>query len=86
MASIVMLVSELLGRESTGVLAANWYMGGHSLREFRPTAAAAPAPAGVKSERPAEARSSDVDEDKKRKESFEDLAAVSRIAVDVMWP
>ncbi|KAG8045172.1 hypothetical protein GUJ93_ZPchr0008g11958 [Zizania palustris] len=79
MASIVLLLSELLGGESTSVTAANWYMGGHSLREFRP-AAAAPASKG---ERPADA----VEEERKRKEeTFEDLAAVSRIAVDVMWP
>uniref|UniRef100_A0A0D9UZD9 Uncharacterized protein n=1 Tax=Leersia perrieri TaxID=77586 RepID=A0A0D9UZD9_9ORYZ len=82
MASIVMLLSELLGGESTSVMAAEWYMGGHSLREFRPAAAVA------MGERPAgEARRSEaVVEKKAKEETFDDLAAVSRIAVDVMWP
>lgn len=88
MASIVLLLSELLGgAESTGVLAANCYMSGHSLRDFRPAAAATAAkgeraPAEAKQEAAAEARR---DEEKKG-ESFEDLAVYSRIAVDVMWP
>uniref|UniRef100_J3KYL3 Uncharacterized protein n=1 Tax=Oryza brachyantha TaxID=4533 RepID=J3KYL3_ORYBR len=43
MASIVLLLSELLGGESTSVMAADWYMRGHSLREFRPVAVAAKA-------------------------------------------
>ncbi|KAF0897912.1 hypothetical protein E2562_001620 [Oryza meyeriana var. granulata] len=83
MASIVLLLSELLGGESTSLMAADWYMSGHSLREFRPVAAAV-----AKGERPAaEARRSEAEEKKaKDPESFEDLAAVSRIAVDVMWP
>uniref|UniRef100_A0A0E0C0F6 Uncharacterized protein n=1 Tax=Oryza meridionalis TaxID=40149 RepID=A0A0E0C0F6_9ORYZ len=79
MASIVMLLSELLGGESTSVMAADWYMSGHSLREFRPVVAA---PAVAKCERPA----AEAAGEKKKEESFEDLAAVSRIAVDVMWP
>uniref|UniRef100_A0A0D9Y6I0 Uncharacterized protein n=1 Tax=Oryza glumipatula TaxID=40148 RepID=A0A0D9Y6I0_9ORYZ len=83
MASIVLLLSELLGGESTSVMAADWYMSGHSLREFRPVAAAAAAAAAVaKCERPA----AEAAGEKKKEESFEDLAAVSRIAVDVMWP
>uniref|UniRef100_A0A0D9UZD7 Uncharacterized protein n=1 Tax=Leersia perrieri TaxID=77586 RepID=A0A0D9UZD7_9ORYZ len=83
MASIVLLLSELLAGDSTSVMAAEWYMGGHSLREFRPVAASP-----AVGERPAgEARNSEVVEEKKAKEeSFEDLADVSRIAVDVMWP
>uniref|UniRef100_A0A0E0JGS5 Uncharacterized protein n=1 Tax=Oryza punctata TaxID=4537 RepID=A0A0E0JGS5_ORYPU len=86
MASIVLLLSELLGGESTSVMAADWYMSGHSLREFRPAVAAPAAAAAVvgKCERPA----AEAGEKKKatKEESFEDLAAVSRIAVDVMWP
>ncbi|BAD81190.1 unknown protein [Oryza sativa Japonica Group] len=83
MASIVLLLSELLGGESTSVMAADWYMSGHSLREFRPVAAAPAAAAAVaKCERPA----AEAAGEKKKEESFEDLAAVSRIAVDVMWP
>ncbi|XP_052164010.1 uncharacterized protein LOC127781138 [Oryza glaberrima] len=84
MASIVLLLSELLGGESTSVMAADWYMSGHSLREFRPVAAApaAAAAAVAKCERPA----AEAAGEKKKEESFEDLAAVSRIAVDVMWP
>ncbi|EAY73426.1 hypothetical protein OsI_01306 [Oryza sativa Indica Group] len=83
MASIVLLLSELLGGESTSVMAADWYMSGHSLREFRPVAAApaAAAAAVAKCERPAAEAAGE-----KKEESFEDLAAVSRIAVDVMWP
>ncbi|XP_040376162.1 uncharacterized protein LOC107303823 [Oryza brachyantha] len=85
MASIVLLLSELLGGESTSVMAADWYMRGHSLREFRPVAVAAKA-----GERPAaETRRCEAEEQTKSKpkeESFEDLGAMSRIAVDVMWP
>lgn len=84
MASIVLLLSELVGgAESTSVLAANWYMSGHSLRDFRPAGVA-------KGERPPAGAKQAADAEERRKEaekgeSFEDLA-VSRIAVDVMWP
>uniref|UniRef100_A0A0D9UZD8 Uncharacterized protein n=1 Tax=Leersia perrieri TaxID=77586 RepID=A0A0D9UZD8_9ORYZ len=82
MASIVQLLSELIGGESTSAMAAEWYMGGHSLREFRPSPAVGEQPAD-------EARKSgvvEVEEKKAKEESFEDFAAVSRISVDVMWP
>ncbi|CAM0880777.1 unnamed protein product [Alopecurus aequalis] len=77
MASILLLLSELLGGAgSTSMLAANCYMGGHSLRDFRPAAATAAA----KVERaPATGA-------KEEESSFEDLAAISTMAVDVMWP
>ncbi|CAO2180344.1 unnamed protein product [Urochloa humidicola] len=81
MASIVLLLSELLGGESASVLAADRYiMGGRlSLGEFRP--AVAVTSAKVEGQRAAAGT-----EQKKqgKEESFEDLAA-SRIAVDVMW-
>jgi hypothetical protein len=80
MASIVLLLSELLDGESVSMLAANRYMCGQSLGEFRP--AVTEAPRQKQSEHPCagpdRARA-------KEEESFEDLA-VSRIAVDVMWP
>jgi hypothetical protein len=82
MASIVLLLSELLGGAgSTSMLAANCYVGGHSLREFRPTAVAA------KGERaPATGAKQGSGAAQAKEEAFEDLAAISRIAVDVMWP
>ncbi|CAD6232044.1 unnamed protein product [Miscanthus lutarioriparius] len=92
MASIVLLLSELLGGESASVLAAERYMGGHrSLGDFRPAVTEAPANQGrrpVEDQHAAAAGTELVraEEDKKRKEDpFEDLA-VSRIAVDIMWP
>ncbi|RCV24020.1 hypothetical protein SEVIR_5G050700v4 [Setaria viridis] len=87
MASIVLLLSELLGGESASVLAADRYIMGGRLslgREFRP--AVTEASAAKQSERPAAGAERAREEEKQRKEeSFEDLA-VSRIAVDVMWP
>ena len=95
MASIVLLLSELLGGESASVLAADRYiMGGGRLGlvEVRPAAAAAessPSPAAKRDGRPvggqqrAAAGTEGAREEKE--ESFEDLA-VSRIAVDAMWP
>jgi len=93
MASIVLLLSELLGGESASVLAADRYiMGGGrlGLGEFRPAAAAAESsPAAKRDGRPvggqqrAAAGTEGAREEKE--ESFEDLA-VSRIAVDAMWP
>uniref|UniRef100_A0A0A9FTK2 Uncharacterized protein n=1 Tax=Arundo donax TaxID=35708 RepID=A0A0A9FTK2_ARUDO len=90
MASIVLLLSELLGGDSASVLAANLYMGGGQslLGEFRPAvteAASGCKPAGA--DRGAAAAGTGREEKRRRKEedSFEDLA-VSRIAVDVMWP
>jgi hypothetical protein len=86
MASIVLLLSELLGGAgSTSMLAANCYVGGHSLRDFRPAAVAAkgewaPATGTRQGAGAAEAKA------KEEECSFEDLAAISRIAVDVMWP
>ncbi|KQK03790.1 uncharacterized protein LOC100826026 [Brachypodium distachyon] len=89
MASIVLLLSELLGGAgSNGVLAANCYAGGQSLREFRPVAAAVVAkdePAAAAGKREAAAAPEDKRKEE-QEESFEDLAAMSRIAVDVMWP
>ncbi|KAE8821721.1 hypothetical protein D1007_00127 [Hordeum vulgare] len=82
MASIVLLLSELLGGAgSTSMLAANCYMGGHSLREFRPAA--------TKGEREPKLRGTTSTEAKDEESSsldLEDLSAVSRISVDVMWP
>lgn len=95
MASIVLLLSELLGGESASVLAAERYMGGGhgSLPgEFRP--AVTEAPAAKLGQRPVEDQHAAAagttervrDGRKRKEESFEDLA-VSRIAVDgVMWP
>lgn len=85
MASIVLLLSELLGGAgSTSMLAANCYMGGHSLREFRPAAAkgerapAEPKLRGTTSTEAKDGEPSSLD--------LEGLSAVSRISVDVMWP
>ena len=77
MASIVLLLSELLCRESASVLAADRYMCGQSLREFRP-ATAVTTTTGAREEE---------EQANKEEEAFEDLAA-SRIAVvvDLMWP
>ncbi|XP_062208382.1 uncharacterized protein LOC133909851 [Phragmites australis] len=86
MASIVLLLSELLGGESASVLAANRYMGGHSLREFRPAVTEASAKVGARPAGADHAAAAGTGREEKRKEeSFEDLL-VSRIAVDVMWP
>ncbi|KAF8724157.1 hypothetical protein HU200_021173 [Digitaria exilis] len=84
MASIVLLLSELLGGESASVLAADRYiMGGQrlGLGEFRP--AVASAAATREDGRLAEQAPEGMKQSKE--ESFEDLE-VSRIAVDVMWP
>jgi len=83
MASIVLLLSELLGGESASVLAADRYITGGGrlgLGEFRPTVAEAPAKRGAAAEgAPGQTKQ------EREQESFEDLA-VPRIAVDVMWP
>ncbi|CAL4950567.1 unnamed protein product [Urochloa decumbens] len=83
MASIVLLLSELLGGESASVLAADRYiMGGRlSLGEFRPAVTSASA----KVEGQRAAAGTEEEKKQRKEESFEDLA-VSRIAVDVMWP
>ncbi|RCV24019.1 hypothetical protein SETIT_5G051200v2 [Setaria italica] len=83
MASIVLLLSELLGGESASVLAADRYIMGARLspREFRP--AVTEASATKQNERPATGTGRAREE--RGKESFEDLAS-SRIEVDVMWP
>uniref|UniRef100_A0ACD5VY31 Uncharacterized protein n=1 Tax=Avena sativa TaxID=4498 RepID=A0ACD5VY31_AVESA len=82
MASIVLLLSELLGGAgSTSMLAANSYVGGHSLREFRPATVAAAAAHGEGAKQGGGGAKA-----KEEESSFEDLAAISRIAVDVMWP
>ncbi|GJN37899.1 hypothetical protein PR202_gb26898 [Eleusine coracana subsp. coracana] len=90
MASIVLLLSELLRGESASVLAANRYMCGQSLGEFRPAVTGAPPCRRKQNESAAGAGRACTgrEEDEKqqaKEESFEDLA-VSRIAVDVMWP
>lgn len=88
MASIVLLLSELLGGESASVLAADRYiMGGQRLSlvgEFRPAVASA---AWQRQDQTAAAGAEQATEGKKqsKEESFEDLE-VSRVAVDVMWP
>ncbi|XP_047055815.1 uncharacterized protein LOC124661969 [Lolium rigidum] len=89
MASIVLLLSELLGGAgSTSMLAANCYVSGHSLREFRPAPVAAAAAAKGQRAPPATGakQGAAAGEAKEEESSFEDLAAISRIAVDVMWP
>ncbi|KAG0537216.1 hypothetical protein BDA96_03G129400 [Sorghum bicolor] len=94
MASIVLLLSELLGGESASVLAAERYMSGHRCLagEFRPAVTEAPGTRQgqrlvVVADQHAAAAGTERarvrEEDKE--ESFEDLAA-SRFAVDVMWP
>nr|CAB3476819.1 unnamed protein product [Digitaria exilis] len=94
MASIVLLLSELLGGERASVLAADRYiMGGQrlGLGEFRPAVASASAArqdGRLAGGPPAAAGAAEqVTEGMKqgKEESFEDLE-VSRIAVDVMWP
>ncbi|CAL4976940.1 unnamed protein product [Urochloa decumbens] len=90
MASIVLLLSELLGGESASVLAADRYiLGGHLIsrpREFWPAVTeeeeASTTTTTKQNERQAAATGR---EQKRNEESFEDLAA-SRIEVDVMWP
>ncbi|CAL4964290.1 unnamed protein product [Urochloa decumbens] len=88
MASIVLLLSELLGGESASVLAADRYiLGGHLIsrpREFWPavTEEEEASTTTKQNERQAAATGR---EQKRNEESFEDLAA-SRIEVDVMWP
>ncbi|CAO2185020.1 unnamed protein product [Urochloa humidicola] len=89
MASIVLLLSELLGGESASVLAADRYiMGGRlSLGDFRPAVTSASGKAGAQQRAAAgteQAREGDNTKQRKE-ESFEDLAE-SMIAVDVMWP
>ncbi|KAJ1283228.1 hypothetical protein BS78_03G112300 [Paspalum vaginatum] len=88
MASIVLLLSELLGGESATVLAANRYISGH--RSFVGAVTASSSSSAARQDvRPVEDRraaASKAREEKKASDdSFEDLA-VSRIAVDVMWP
>ena len=81
MASIVLLLSELLGGESAAsVLAAERYMAGHqSLRESFQPAVTIAAPSVSGTARCEEAMNIE-------EESFEDLA-VSRVALDdLMWP
>ncbi|CAL4957315.1 unnamed protein product [Urochloa decumbens] len=90
MASIVLLLSELLGVESASVLAANRYiMGGRlSLGEFCPAVTEAASASAKQQERLVGGQrvAAGTDQKKQRKEEpFEDLA-VCRIAVDVMWP
>lgn len=86
MASIVLLLSELLGGESASVLAASRYIGGHrSPGEFRPAVTEPAASAKQQDGRHAAAGTEREEKRRKQEESFEDLA-VSRIAVDVMWP
>jgi hypothetical protein len=87
MASIVLLLSELLGGESASVLAAERYMGGHrSLGEFRPAVTEAPP---KRAQRLAEgqraAGTERAREEGKDDDSFEDLT-LPRVAVDIMWP
>ncbi|GJN06245.1 hypothetical protein PR202_ga23953 [Eleusine coracana subsp. coracana] len=88
MASIVLLLSELLGGESASVVAANRYMCGQSLGEFRPAVTGAPCRKKQNESAAGAGRACTGREEEKqqaKEESFEDLA-VSRIAVDVMWP
>lgn len=91
MASIVLLLSELLGGESASVLAAERYMGGHrSLGEFRPAVTEAPpkrAQRLAEGQRAAAGTERAREEGKQRKDddSFEDLT-LPRVAVDIMWP
>ncbi|CAD6232046.1 unnamed protein product [Miscanthus lutarioriparius] len=89
MASIVLLLSELLGGESASVLAAERYMGGHqTLRELRPAVTGPPAAAAANKQdeqRPEAAGTARCQETRNNEEWFEDLA-VSRVAVDLMWP
>ena len=87
MASILLLLSELLGgARSTSKLAANCYIGGHSLREFRPAAATAAANLGARAPATGAKQGTGAAEAKEEESSFEDLAAISRIGVDAMWP
>jgi hypothetical protein len=73
MASIVLLLSELMGgRLSLG-------------REFFRPAAMEASAAKQQSQRPAAGTEEEEEKQSAKVESFEDLA-VSRIAVDVMWP
>ncbi|KAF7029243.1 hypothetical protein CFC21_041044 [Triticum aestivum] len=82
MASIVLLLSELLGGAgSTSMLEASCYMGGHSLREFRPAAAATGDRAPPEPKLSTEAK-----DEEPSSLDLEDLSTVSRISVDVMWP
>ncbi|PAN31444.1 hypothetical protein GQ55_5G422500 [Panicum hallii var. hallii] len=85
MASIVLLLSELLGGESASVLAADRYITGGrlSLGEFRPAVTEAKRDGRVVGAGTEGAR--EEKQQGRKEESFEDLA-VSRIAVDVMWP
>jgi hypothetical protein len=77
----MLLLLELLGGAgSTSMLAANCYVGGHNLREFRPAAVA------VKGEQMPATGAKQGTGAAEEEPSFEDLAAISRIAVDVMWP
>ncbi|EES00539.1 hypothetical protein BDA96_03G129300 [Sorghum bicolor] len=94
MASIMLLLSELLGGESASVLAAERYMGGQqSLRELRSAAVTGPAAAAANKQdeqRPEAAAAGtarcECQETRNNEESLGDLA-VSRVAVDlIMWP
>ena len=87
MASIVLLLSELLGGESASVLAAERYRGGHqTLRELRPTVTGPPAANKQAEQRPEATGPARCEcQETRNEESFEHLA-VSRVAVDLMWP
>ncbi|KAK3163460.1 hypothetical protein QOZ80_1AG0004040 [Eleusine coracana subsp. coracana] len=92
MASIVLLLPELLGCESDGVLAADRYMSGQSLGEFRFRPAATrqklqneSPPAGAGRACTCTRREEERRQANEEDQSFEDLAA-SRVVVDVMWP
>ncbi|KAL6849937.1 hypothetical protein ACP4OV_020564 [Aristida adscensionis] len=85
MASIVLLLSELLGGESASVVAADAYMGGQSLRAFRPAVTSAAA-AAKQGQRRSAAAAGTAPEKESKEETFEDLCSMSHIAVDVMWP
>ncbi|CAO2162080.1 unnamed protein product [Urochloa humidicola] len=88
MASVVLLLSELLGCESASMLAADRYiMGGRlsSPREFRPAVTAAASPAKQDERRPGAGTGPEQRRNSEESFEFENLAA-SRIEIDVMWP
>ncbi|GJN06286.1 hypothetical protein PR202_ga23997 [Eleusine coracana subsp. coracana] len=82
MASIVLLLPELLGCESDGVLAADRYMSGQSLGEKLQNESP---PAGAGRACTCTRREEERRQANEEDQSFEDLAA-SRVVVDVMWP
>ncbi|CAO2180343.1 unnamed protein product [Urochloa humidicola] len=88
MASVVLLLSELLGCESASMLAADRYiMGGRlsSPREFRPAVTAAASPAKQDERRLGKGTGPEQRTNSEESFEFENLAA-SRIEIDVMWP